>query len=519
MTDSSSTRASRSRSRHPLSGRALKLFVGVGVGVIALIMLLTGVFNRASEQQAPVGAAPAARAGDGPRPAGTSGDACPEARDLYAAPNGLPGNNGSIAQPIDLATALSDKSPARPCDTVWLRGGTYKGAFVASVKGKEGAPIIFRQYPGERVTLAGPPTPETVLMVMGDWTWYWGFEITNPDATRSTKELGQWPSDLRRGTGVAARGSYVKFINLVVHDVARGFEVGAESVGTEIYGSIIYHNGWEGPDGTAHGHGIETQNGTDALNRPPVRRIADNIIFNQFSYGIAAYAKHLNNITLEGNAVFGNGSLSRAGVTGSRNVLLGGGIVAKTPVLRDNMLYLGQTNLGYDAGCADGTVTGNYFAAPLVLVRCTPDMKDNVFYDPDHGSFGTLPSTYPRNTFHTTAPSGTVVRVRRNQFEPERSNIGIFNWEKHSEVSVDLAATGLQRGDKYEIRDAQNYFGPVIATNSYDGNPVKISPGSLKVAAPVGTVPVKPKHTAPEFVVLVLTKQGARTPTGSGAPR
>jgi hypothetical protein len=75
------------------------------------------------------------------------------AAELYVSPDGKPDADGMKARPLDLATALGAKSPARPGDTVWLLGGTYHGGFTAKVAGKEGSPITFRQAPGERATI------------------------------------------------------------------------------------------------------------------------------------------------------------------------------------------------------------------------------------------------------------------------------------------------------------------------------------------------------------------------------
>src|SRR6185503_2505968 len=174
--------------------------------------------------------------------AAVDGGACLGGQSFYAAPTGKPGNSGSLDAPFDLAYALSGKSPAKPCDTIWLREGTYKGAFKSDLTGAEHRPIIVRRYPGERATLDSAGLPDSTLQVGGAWTWYWGFEIMNSDPQRSSKEPGPWPSDLRRGTGVGSRGTNLKFINLVVHDAARGFEVHADSAGTEVYGNLIYFN-------------------------------------------------------------------------------------------------------------------------------------------------------------------------------------------------------------------------------------------------------------------------------------
>ncbi len=341
-----------------------------------------------------------------------NGSTCVEGQSFYVAPAGRPGNSGSIDAPLDLAMALSDKSPAKACDTIWLRSGTYKGAFNSVLKGAEGKPIIVRQYPGERATLDSAGKPEPTLLVDGSWTWYWGFELTNSEPQRSSQEGGAWPSDLKRGTGVGSRGTNIKFINLVVHDAARGIEVNADSINTEIYGSLIYYNGWGTPAGGAQGNGIETQ------NQVGTRRIADNIIFSQFSHGLIASGKPLDNIIIEGNTFFSNGNLSQKGVLDSRNILLGAGVITNRPVVTDNAIYDGQTNLGYDAGCADATVTGNYFVGPLIWVKCAGVMKDNILYNPyESGSgYGQLPAQFPANTYHKARPTGVIVRVRPNEY-------------------------------------------------------------------------------------------------------
>src|SRR5215475_14047196 len=66
---------------------------------------------------------------------------------IFVAPNGRPGNSGSKGSPMDLATALAPRSPVRPGDTIWLRGGVYRGAFESAINGSAGAPITVRAYP------------------------------------------------------------------------------------------------------------------------------------------------------------------------------------------------------------------------------------------------------------------------------------------------------------------------------------------------------------------------------------
>ena len=108
------------------------------------------------------------------------------ASDFYVAPDGSPSGNGSREKPWDLATALAQPSAVKPGDTIWLRGGTYKGHFTSSLEGAADKPIVVRQYLGERATLDGNDgTNEVTLAVNGSDTWFWGFEITNSNTTRS----------------------------------------------------------------------------------------------------------------------------------------------------------------------------------------------------------------------------------------------------------------------------------------------------------------------------------------------
>src|SRR5207253_1789267 len=107
----------------------------------------------------------------------------------YVSPTGSATNAGSMAAPWNLATALAGASGRiLPGDTVWLRGGTYPGAFRSSASGAPGAPVVFRQYPGERAIIdgAGTPSGTSVFFVGGQYSVFWGFEITNSDPVRTT---------------------------------------------------------------------------------------------------------------------------------------------------------------------------------------------------------------------------------------------------------------------------------------------------------------------------------------------
>ncbi|MEZ4272606.1 MAG: hypothetical protein R3C68_14605 [Myxococcota bacterium] len=76
--------------------------------------------------------------------------------------------------------------------------------------------------------------------------------------------------------------------------------------GGEIYGTLIYNNGWVAPD-RAHGHAIYAQNQDGGVFQ---KRMVDNIAFNQFMDNIDLWGSSnapLNNFLLEGNALFNSG--------------------------------------------------------------------------------------------------------------------------------------------------------------------------------------------------------------------
>ena len=93
--------------------------------------------------------------GCGPsHPAGRQQPGTPTRAGFFVAPTGTPAGNGSTQRPWDLQYALSGaQGRVRAGDTVWLRGGTYHGAFRTTLDGAAGRWIVFRQYPGERATI------------------------------------------------------------------------------------------------------------------------------------------------------------------------------------------------------------------------------------------------------------------------------------------------------------------------------------------------------------------------------
>jgi len=459
----------------------------------------------------------------------------------YVAPNGRPDASGGANDPWDLATALRPPRTVQPGDTIWLRNGTYgDGAttFVSGITGNARNPIIVRQYPGERATING------CLTVNGAFTWYWGFEVTNLLPARVSTTAGSFGG--LRTWGVLVNGPGTKFINLVVHDADSGFGFWSPAQNAEIYGCIIYYNGWQGPD-RGHGHGIYTQ------NQYGLKHIGDNIIFDQFDLGIQAYgssAASVRNYAVDGNIVFNNGSLSGQLVD---NILFGFSGSMSGIRLDSNYLYdtptanAGYSQIGWSYGGfnGDALLTGNYWIGGYYAVDLwnwqNLTYSNNTTYSASGSlvqltaSNGQTPGSYTfsTNTYYGSGlfayngqvmkwadwksatgldadgqmkpgrPQGTWVFVRPNKYEQGRANIAIYNWPVTSTVAVDPSAV-LAPGASFEIRDAEQFFGPPVVAGTYNGGTVNIPMANLTVAQPVGNVPVQPLHTAPEFGAFVL---------------
>lgn len=412
---------------------------------------------------------------------------------------------GTLADPWSIEYAFSHPSEVQPGDTIWLHGGTYSGGYASYITGIASMPITVRGYPAERPILDGNNDDArslgTVLAVHGAHVVFRDFEVTSSDSVRPDNGHTNIPQ------GVTVYDSQnIKLINLVVHDVpGQGIAAWSENTNAEVYGCIIYYNGVNG----TFDHGMYVQ------NRYGTKRIADNIVCHQASHGIHCYgssAAYLDNLVLEGNTVFEAGSL--AGGSG-RNILLGGMSIARDPVVNANYTYFlgynNNSNIGYSAGTVNAQVTNNYFIAGNVAIRLNVDpaavVTGNFFsgeLDP-----ADMPVKYPSNTYVASRPtSGQTVFVRPNQYEPGRANITVYNWSGASTVSVDISAVGLTVGRNYVVRDAQNFFGPPVATGIYNGTPILIPMTGLTTAVPIGTALFHPVHTGLQFGAFVIFDAG-----------
>lgn len=445
---------------------------------------------------------------------------------FFVAPNGTSAGDGSAAMPWDLSTALNATGVVQPGDTVWLRGGTYTGIFESWLAGTAAAPVVVREFPGERAIVDG------YIDADGAYTTFWGFEITQSDPLATAQR------------GIDARGPGHRFVNLVIHDVGgSGIGFWMEAVDAEVYGCIVYNNGFE----PSMHHGIYV------INRDGTKTLEDNVVFDNYAYGIHVYGEApqaLNNVHLIGNTLFDNGSIS---AEHSRpNLLIGGrGIVAHGMLVQDNTLYYSydvndfNMRLGYDATRnGDIVVTNNYMSGgnPVVDARrwnnmtfsgntiigtqgvvhldrkLTTEMSNNTWYrDPATTSwdYAGVPLTLDgwreatglsaTDVALATPPTGVRVVVQPNKYEPGRAFVVVNNWAQQGTVGADLSGV-LDRGERYEIRNVQDLFGAPVATGVFHGAPVQIPMQSIAPPATIGRPAPDRTPTGPLFDVYLVQK-------------
>jgi len=455
------------------------------------------------------------------------------------APTGSASGNGSAGQPWDLATALNQPAAVQPGDTIWLRGGTYSGAFTSYLAGTVVQPIIVRQYPVEHATVNGN------LTVFGHDVWFWGFELVSPTAS-----LGQV-------NGINSRAPRAKYINLVVHDASGtgiGFFDGADLTPApdgEIYGSIIYNNG----NLNNNDHGIYVDNNVGG------KTVRDNVVFDNWCIGIQVYGtgptQYVNNITVSGNIVFNNGTIGSSGgydiLMGGSNVPVRGGVVSGNYTYRNDRALTADIGFYFSSSNQDITLTNNYFVGTMELddwasalvtgntVYSTTPVSvytsgqvinrgnvsghvysGNVFYGdatalrwgykPTAGQGAVTP--YPfvawqaatgltsAGVYAGSVPPNLVV-VRPNVYELGRANIAVYNWTGQGTVAEDVAGV-LTVGQTYRVMNVFNMYGAPVLSGTYTGGTLQLPMTASAAPAPLGrgTAGPSPGSTFNAFVLM-----------------
>jgi len=465
----------------------------------------------------------------------------------YVATNGTPSGSGTLSSPYDLATALSG-TVGGPGDVFWLRGGTYViGHIDTKIQGAPGQPITFQPRPGEQPRVNGSLSffESAGYVVLRD------FELFSSDANRVSTQTnaGFDPTDINPITGIASYSPNMSFINLIMHDETReGIYISHEGSNNLIYGCVLFNNGWRSPD-NAEGHGIYVQ-GSEGT-----REVADNIVFNNAGVGLHIYAndpgQDLAGIILDGNVAFNAGAIQS--VRDYRDWIVGvdaPSITADQIVFKNNMGYFplspSQENLaqiGREGVNGSVAILNNYLPAGLEVNNwfiaavsgntlaaqsafCAVDLNqaetflwaawNNNRYALLQGSGGFMNGSTALNfsgwqtatgfdansTCRPENMSGTQIFIRTNRYAAGRANIIVYNWDTLTNVAVDVSSV-LAPGATYEVRNAEDFFGPPMLSGRFNGQPLTLPMRGLTVAVPNGAMNTPPP-TGPAFNVFVV---------------
>jgi hypothetical protein len=466
--------------------------------------------------------------------------------EFFVSPSGDGTGDGSRSKPWDLATALEHPPAIKPGDTVWLLGGSYTGGFTCRLRGNKEAPIVVRQALGQRAIIDCRKREGSAnFVVEGDWVTFWGFEMTCTDPRRTTTLPGH--GDMNRG-GIVCRASHVRFVNLVIHDTGGAVGFWSEAEGGEIYGCLLYHNGWRGPE-RGHGHAIYAQ------NRTGTKRFVDNVLFEQFGAGLHVYGSQTSSLRgfhIEGNVSFDNGSLAGQNER-SVNFLVGGVSPAEGIALIENYAYNSipaagtAAQLGYFASNRDLVCRENYFhGLTRILLWDRVEMQDNTFVGPNNliwlqlaGEASTRYS-WNRNTYLSTQQQHTVlyaerdgekiygwpvwreklnfdvhgtysegppqdvkVFVRPNRYERGRAHVIVYNWNESPSVDVDLSKV-VDPGQRFRIFNVRNTHGQPVVDELYRGDLVRLPMEPTAPELPIGMPDCKLPVPEPRFGVFLV---------------
>jgi hypothetical protein len=365
----------------------------------------------------------------------------------YVAPDGKPTAKGTRDAPWDIASTLQGKRAVKPGDTVFLLAGVYKRRpaeqFEVKLAGTKEKPIHVRPAPGARARIDGG----LAVHAPSAHLWVWDLElfVSEPQPDKPVGP-GSHPSGFTRPWGGLNihGGSHCKFINLVIHECRQGVSWWVGSRDSELYGCLIYDNGWPATD-RGHGHAIYTQ------NNEGTKLISDCIMTGGHGFTMHAYGSgraFVNNYRIEGNICYNAGLF-----------LVGGGKPSKHISVSKNVLYNVSMQIGYGAPYnEDCEVRDNLVVnGTLTIKRYKKEVKEGNTILPKNGK----------------RPAGSKVVLRPSKYDPNRAHLAVFNWDRKAEVAVD--ATGfLKSGEAYRLLDPRRPFGKPVLSGKYEGKPIAV---------------------------------------------
>ncbi|HEY3323599.1 MAG TPA: right-handed parallel beta-helix repeat-containing protein [Planctomycetota bacterium] len=371
------------------------------------------------------------------------------AAEWYLSPSGEAAAAGSKEKPWDIESALAGKHQISAGDTLLLLEGTYKRRpkeqFEVHLVGTEQAPVVVRPAPGARATIDGGLLVENPSA----FVWIRDLEILVSEPTpKDPTEPGSHPQSFTRPWGGLnmSGGKNCKFINLIIHDTRQGISCWSGSIDTEIYGCLIYDNGWLATD-RGHGHCIYTQ------NKDGIKTISNCIMSCKYdgTLSIQAYgskAADVDNYVIEDNILYEKGRL-----------LIGGGKPSHNVKALRNVFHNVNLQVGYNAPFnEDCEVRDNVLLGGGISIN-----KFNKVVNENNLVLGAKDQR----------PTEPKVILLPNKYDPARAHLAIFNFQKSPTVTVKVAPF-LKPGDSYRLLDPKQFFGKPVAEGKCEGESISV---------------------------------------------
>ena len=367
----------------------------------------------------------------------------------YVAPDGRPSNPGTWEAPWDIASTLGGKQRVTTGDTIVLLEGTYRRRpqelYEIRLAGSAESPIHVQPEAGKRVRIDGGLSMQSPSAHV----WVRDLEIfVSEPRPEQPVSAGSHPQDLKRPWGGLHTfgGKNCKYINLVIHNCNQGVSCWKDEIDPEIYGCLIYGNGWIGTD-RGHGHCIYTQNDEG------VKTISNCIMTCPYdgSYSVHAYGSeraYVNNFLLEENICYGRGPFLVGGGRPSRNIR----------ALR-NYLYGIDMKIGY--------------AAPY-NEDC--EVRDNVIVNGGLSIDRYRALTQQGNFIVAKSqerPEGVKTFLLPNRYDENRAHLAIYNWQKAETIEIRVEPF-LRDGDSYRLMDPQDFFGEPVAQGKCSSATIRV---------------------------------------------
>ncbi len=422
------------------------------------------------------------------------------AQGIHVAVDGSPQGDGTIERPLNFTTICGNGGGVnhprvQPGDTIFLHGGTYKGLHWLQLYGLNEAPITVMPYQNERVifdgnapgVIGGIPT----IKLSGKYIHLVNLEFTNSDLRRISQQPYSKPTDINPRQAIFFDADDSKVINCIFYNNTSGGVLFTEkSVDSELYGNIIFNNGWHGPD-RGHGHAMYTRNveGT--------KIIEDNICFNSFGRGVHGYGQIVG-FKVKGNTSFHAGMASPHGAAHSLSFAGSGA----SKVI--DKLYIEENYIYHNKGAQDGrrvfqvgyiernkifvSAINNYVIGGRGLV-----IEDGFLNQVEENNIETI--------------TETKVFIRPNKYERGRANITVFNHDNVDFMDIDISEV-VAIGAQYEIKDVQDLFGSPAVSGIYEGGTVRVPLNLTKVTQITGNALVELYHTPKQFNAFLLRSSG-----------